>query len=301
MNIGLIDIDTHNFPNIALMKLSAWHKKQGDKVYLLHPDDILDGRSLFVNYDKLYGSCVFDWNKSTCEKLAKIGVIVGGSGSGNNINLTDEQEHIYPDYSLYGIKNTAYGFLTRGCPRKCPFCIVANKEGTISRKVADLSEFWHGERNIIICDPNILACKDRYNLLEQLAKSEANVDFNQGLDIRLIDKGIIELLKSIKLKTFRFAWDDAKDKLTLEKLEYVAKELDVRKNERKYRVYVLTNYNSNFLDDLYRVDTLRYMGYDPYVMIYDKQNAPRYIRRLQRYVNNKTIFRTCKSFAEYKG
>lgn len=124
-------------------------------------------------------------------------------------NLPDEIEHIYPDYDLYPelTKDTAYGFLTRGCPRGCGFCHVESKEGKRSRKVADLSEFWRGQKNIILCDPNILACPQHMELLQQLADSGAKVNFNQGLDIRLVNDKNMELLKQIRLDSIHFAFD----------------------------------------------------------------------------------------------
>ena len=99
-----------------------------------------------------------------------------------------EIEHTYPDYGLYPelCKNTAYGFLTRGCPRGCNFCHVAAKEGKCSVKVADLSEFWKGQKNIVLCDPNVIACRDWKNLLWQLIDSGATVNINQGIDARML-------------------------------------------------------------------------------------------------------------------
>lgn len=129
----------------------------------------------------------------------------GGTGYGLDNTLPDEIEHQYPDYSLYGITDTAYGFLTRGCPRHCPFCIVGDKEGLVSRKVADLSEFWNGQKNIILCDPNLLACKDRMNLLKQLADSKATVEINQGFDARLLDDEVIDAMNEIKLSMVTFS------------------------------------------------------------------------------------------------
>ena len=154
MNIALVDIDSHNFPNLVLMKLSAWHKVQGDKTYLLRPKDILNGDNLFTPYDKIYGACVFRENANIAKAIEVAGGYVAGSGSGKTDTLPDEIEHIMPDYSLYGITDTAYGFLTRGCPRRCPFCIVSEKEGIESRKVADLSEWWAGQKHLKLLDPN---------------------------------------------------------------------------------------------------------------------------------------------------
>lgn len=142
MNVGLIDVDMKNtgkriFPTLTLMKLSAYHKAKGDCVTLLSVDQYLNG-DIFSEYDKVYASCIFTKNKGIAEKLACMGVMVGGSGYDMSTKLRDDIEHIMPDYSLYNIPDTAYGFLTRGCPRHCPFCIVADKEGAHSYKVADL-------------------------------------------------------------------------------------------------------------------------------------------------------------------
>lgn len=298
MNIGLIDVDCTSYPNLVLMKLSAWHKSQGDTVDLLTPDDVLGGDSLFNSHDKLIGACVFTKNMGIVEALRTQGADVAGCGTDDKRVLPDEIEHIYPDYSLYGITDTAYGFLSRGCPRGCPFCIVAGKEGKQSRKVADLSEWWNGQKEIKLCDPNLLACPERDDLLSQLADSKALVDVNQGFDARLLTKNVIEKMNQIKFSVLHFAWDNPKDTIVQEKLTLFNEFSNVG-NYRKKKVYCLTNYWSTFDEDLHRVYWLRDNGYDPYVMIYDKDNAPKKIRRLQRWVNNKRIFRSCEIFEEY--
>lgn len=312
MKVGLIDVDGHNFPNLALMKISAWHKAQGDDVEWCLPLD---------RYDIVYQSKVFDETYSPDIDWIPMAdkIIKGGTGYGLDNKLPDEIEHIYPDYSLYqhqeveydeetGEKivrivgatvDTAYGFLTRGCPRGCEFCIVANKEGRRSYKVADLSEFWNGQKNIVLCDPNILACPQHPELLQQLIDSKACVDFNQGLDIRLTNKQNIDLLNKIKVKQIHFAWDNAKDDLKpyFEQYKAYAK----NKPHGQYgMVYCLTNFGSTMEENLYRIYTLRDLGFDPYVMIYDKPNAPKEIKDLQRWCNNKFIFRSCERFEDYK-
>ena len=147
MKIGLIDVDGHNYPNLPLMKISAWHKKQGDTVEWY---DTWNG--LFSPYDVVYMSKVFSFTEDYSQPVYAESVIKGGSGycislvDGKEVfdkskdkELPYEIEHIYPDYSLYpDFKDTAYGFLTRGCPRGCDFCHVKAKEGLISHKVADL-------------------------------------------------------------------------------------------------------------------------------------------------------------------
>ena len=267
MRIGLIDVDGTKFPNLVLMKLSAWHKRQGDSTYLLRPDDVLLGGDLF-----------------------------GGTGTDRALTLPHEIEHIYPDYELYGDTKTAYGFLTRGCPRACPFCIVAGKEGKESRKVADLSEFWSGERYIKLLDPNLLATPEHIKLLGQLA---ARVDFTQGLDARLLTTENIDMLNACKVKMLHFAWDNPRDEIVPRMLRMFADKSTVT-DYRKRKVYVLTNYWSTYAEDLRRGYWLRDNGYDPYVMIYDKPHAPKKTRRLQRWVNNKIIFRSCERFEDYR-
>jgi hypothetical protein len=294
MLIGLIDVDGHNFPNLALMKLSAWHKRQGDIVEWCLP---------IKHYDIVYQSKVFDETYSpdidwmpNADKIVK-----GGTGYGLDNKLPDEIEHIYPDYSIYPelTKDTAYGFLTRGCPRHCDFCIVGDKEGLKSHKVADLSEFWRGQKKIVLLDPNILACRDRMNLLDQLIESRAVVDFSQGLDIRLTTEAVAEKLNHIRVKRLHFAWDNAEQDLTPFFKRFT--EAYNRKSCSGKVVYVLTNFNSTMEQNLYRIYTLRDLGYDPYVMVYDKPNAPREIKDLQRWVNNRFIFRKVERFEDYKG
>ena len=300
MRIGLVDVDGTKFPNLVLMKLSAWHKRRGDTVQLLRPDDVLLGGNLFGGYEKLYAACVFTENADTARRLENIGAEVGGTGTDNTWTLPHEIEHIYPDYALYGDTKTAYGFLTRGCPRACPFCIVAGKEGKESRKVADLSEFWSGERYIKLLDPNLLAAREHMELLGQLAESGAWTDFTQGLDARLLTAENMDLLSACKVKILHFAWDNPKDWSVPRALSAFAKRTSVT-DFRKRRVYVLVNYWSTHEEDLARVYWLKDHAYDPYIMVYDKPNAPVTARRLQRWVNNKIIFRSCDRFEDYRG
>ena len=294
MKVGLIDVDGHHYPNLALMKLSAWHKSQGDTVEWWWG---------WGQYDRVYMSKVFDetYTPDIPEPVNAAEIIKGGTGYGLDNKLPDEIEHIYPDYSLYPelTKDTAYGFLSRGCPRGCPFCIVVDKEGRKSVKVADLSEWWRGQKNIVLMDPNTLACPDHMDLLDQLSDSGAWVDINQGADARLLTEDNIAALNRVKIKMIHFAWD------MMEQSESVLRGLELYSkygalDERKRRVYVLTNYNTTMEENLYRVYKLREMKFDPYVMIYDKPHAPKDIKRLQRWCNNKFIWRSCEKFEDYK-
>lgn len=291
IRIGLIDVDSHNFPNLCLMKLSAYHKAQGHQVCFWNP--------LFY-FDVVYKSRVFTdtYSKDNITVRNAGQVIRGGTGYGPGPDLPDEIEHSYPDYSLYPqYSETAYGFLSRGCPRGCGFCIVGGKEGRKSRKVADLSEFWRGQREIKLMDANLLACPDHESLLLQLAKSRALVDFSQGLDIRLITRDNVALLNQVRTKAVHFAWDNPDEDLTRYFRQFL--EWTSIKNPRMRRVYLLTNYGSTHEQDLYRVETLRQMGFDPYVMIYERPTAPPITRHLQRWVNNKRLFYAIPSFSDY--
>lgn len=295
MKIGLIDVDSHNYPNLALMKISAYHKAQGDDVEWWWG---------LGQYDRVYMSKVFDntYSPNHPEPCNAKEIIKGGTGYSKKDVLPDEIEHICPDYSLYPdlTKDTAYGFLTRGCPNNCPFCGVCEKEGRESRKVADLSEWWSGQKNIVLMDPNLLACREHMDLLRQLAESGAWVDINQGLDVRLLTPKNIEAIKQIKIKEIHFAWDLMKNSKRIIKGLNLWKRYGKKNKHGSWgTVYVLVNFDTTMAENLYRIYKLQEMGFDPYVMIYDKPNAPREIRWLQRWCNNRVIFKSCPRFEDY--
>lgn len=330
MKIGLIDVDGHNFPNLPLMKLSAWHKQQGDQVewyeplfsghmdrvymskvftftqdyqYCIDADEIIKSGTGYINGEisktiesarKYTGA----WHPS--QEFGKIPFVVQSGCITYQDILELDIEHCYPDYELYGITDTAYGFLTRGCPRGCDFCIVQGKEGAISHKVADLSEFWRGQKEIKLLDPNLLACKHHMSLLQQLIDSKAWIDITQGFDARLLTEKNTELIMQMKVKDIHFAWDRMRDE------EYIAPKLKMFKemtglDKRKLGVYVLTNKDTTHEEDLYRIYTLRDLGYWPYVMIYNKETTKRSdtVRKLQRWVNMRAVFEKIPRFEDY--
>lgn len=297
--------DCHNFPSLPLMKLSAYHKSIGDSVEMLNH---------LNTYDIVYCSKVFSFTADADDDCIIMADEVRKGGTGYCISIVDgteifdknkntplprEIEHIYPDYDLYPEYKYATGFLTRGCPRNCGFCVVGKKEGLCSYQVSELSEFWQCQKEIKLLDPNLLACKNHEQLLKQLADSKAVVDFTQGIDIRLTNPDNIKLINAVKTKMIHFAWDNPNQDLT-KYFKIYAENTDI-KSYRNRIVYVLTNYNSTIEEDLYRIYTLRDLGYSPYVMVYQKETAPKQIKRLQRWVNNRWIFRSVDKFEDYKG
>ena len=299
MRVGLIDVDSHNWPNLCLMKLSAWHKSHGD---------VVEWWNGFERYDRVYMSKVFtdEYSADEFEPANAEEIIKGGTGYGLDNVLPDEVAHSYPDYSLYpeATRNTAYGFLTRGCPRACGFCIVSQKEGRRRRKVADLSEFWRGQKYIKLLDPNLLACPQHMELIEQLTKSGARVDFTQGIDARCITRENAEALVRVKTQMMHFAMDRPGGIAAVKRgLEIYADALD--RAEKKWRgrppkVYVLTNFETSHEQDMERIHAVQSVGFEPYVMIYNKSTAPQITRDLQRWANNPIIYHAQPDFKKYR-
>lgn len=303
MKVGLIDVDGHRFPNLALMHISAYHKAHGDDVEWWWSD--------LVHYDVVYMSKIFSdaYSPDIPPPMNADRVIKGGTGyaihttNGKEIfdkekdfDLPPEVEKTFPDYGIYPQYSFAVSMTSRGCPRGCAFCHVAAKEGRCSTKVANVSDFWCGQKEIKVLDPNITACSEKRDLMQQYIDTHAKIDFTQGLDIRLLDQYDIQDVNKMRIGTLHFAWDNPNDNLK-PKFEDFAKSFRRRTNIGT--VYVLTNFGSTLDQDLYRIYTLRDLGYDPFVMIYNKPAAPKEVLRLQRWCNNKFVFKSTKSFNEY--
>jgi len=236
MRILIINIDS-KIPNIALKKIEKYHLDRGDEV-------VWDFPLMKYEAGKIYVSCVFSWNREKC--LEYEGAIIGGSGWDLKTELPLEIERIKLHINL--------GFTTRGCIRKCGFCIVPEKEGGI-KLVGDLLDLWDGKsKKIILLDNNILALPDHFNLIcKQSRDNKINIDFNQGLDHRLLTDDIAKELKSVSCKHHRFAFDHPSYIGAVEKAINILHRHGMRYNFW----YVLVGYDTTIKEDLFRLNYLR--------------------------------------------
>lgn len=191
MNIGLIAVDS-DFPNLALMKISAYHKAHGDTVQWYTP---------FDQYDIVYMSKIFSFTPDYGQWITNARHIEkGGTGYDIQSRLPGEMEYVNPDYSIYPSidKRTAYGFLTRGCPNKCKWCVVPRKEGNITPYMDVDAIAVNGRTNLILMDNNVLACQYGLDQIQKIIDKRYRVDFNQAIDARLITDDIARLLAKVR-------------------------------------------------------------------------------------------------------
>lgn len=290
-----MDVDGHNFPNLALMKLSAWHKKQGDIVEWYQP--------LFSRPDKIYASKVFTFTPDYVDYSANDPEPYrGGTGYGIMSVLDDEIENMTPDYSIYPNFENAIGFLTRGCIRKCKWCVVPKKEGDI-RQVTSIEKISAGRRDIVLMDNNFLAA-DRDFVKEQLsivAKNKYRIDFNQGLDARLIDEENADWLSKCKyIRYLRFSCD------TMSMLPHIKNTVNLLRKSgysKDVFVYVLAQDLQESIErikELTSIDKKITPFCQPYRDFINNTEPPVELKRLARWCNIQSIRKTI-SFEEYKG
>jgi hypothetical protein len=289
MNVGLIDIDGHNFPNLALMKISAYHKSLEDNVEWV----------TLGNYDKVYMSKIFTFSPDHQTGLLNYGTIIkGGTGYNYSINLPSIIDNIQPDYSIYPKFNSAYGFLTRGCPNKCSWCIVPLKEGDI-KPYMDIDDILQGRKSAILMDNNVLASEWGIKQIEKIIKLKIKIDFNQGLDARLIDRPTAKLLSKVRwLSPLRMSCDTMSMIKPIKKAIRYLREYDCTPS--RYFIYVLVK----DIESAYkRVMLLDKLGCDPFAQPFidfsGKNKITKEQKQFARWVNHKAIFRSVE-FKNYK-
>lgn len=294
MNIALVDVDGHGFPNLALMKLSAWHKQHGDAVEWYSP--------LFSQAEQIYASKVFTFTPDYQNFAAGApNPVRGGTGYDATVKLPDEIERTLPDYSLYPDFTSAVGFLTRGCIRACPWCVVPRKEGQI-RIVDDIERIYAGRRDIVLLDNNFLAASPDF-VTEQLAKAKRlklRIDFNQALDARLVNERNAQELADTKwLKYIRFSCD------TGTMLSHVAEAVRLVRSfgyRGEFFVYVLAKEVAEAHDRIMRltaIDRKIVPFCQPFRDFTSGGNPPVELRRLARWCNIQSICKTVP-FEHYK-
>ena len=280
MIVGLHDADATKYPNLALMKLAAWHRANGDTVQKF---------IALMSYDKVYSSKVFSWS----ENSPYLPSHTERGGTGNNVNkeLPDEIEHICPDYEFYGVDHSL-GFLTRGCIRSCGWCIVPEKEGTI-RPHADITEFCR-HKKVRLMDNNILALPEyAAEQFAKMAKMGLKVDFNQGLDARLIDEGMAKRLAALKWwAPIRLACDNQAQMPHIEKAVRLLREAGAK--PVKYSCYMLV---TDVEEAEQRALFLKSLGLSPFAQPYREPGTTKLpaleLRRFANWVNIPKAFNSC--------
>lgn len=271
MKTLLINIDSKKIPNLALKKIEKYHLNRGDEV-------VWDFPLMAHQVDRIYVSCVFEKNKDQCEQW-KGRALIGGSGYSLDIELPKEIEKIKPRINL--------GFTTRGCIRNCKFCIVPQKEGKI-RAVGDLLDLWDKRsKDVVLLDNNILALPKHFKLIcRQARENNIRLDFNQGLDCRLLNQDIVNELKSIRHKEFHFAFD------SLDYFDDVDRAITLLQKNGINRCtwLMLTGFDTTFEEDLFRANYLRSRNQVAYVMRYNNSERKDLVP-LSRWVNNRAWFR----------
>lgn len=278
MKIRLLARDS-KMPNIALMQISTWHKSKGDDVDWYNP--LLDR----YDTDLLYESQLFDFTERF-DYYPDCQIIQGGTGIDIKKRLPKEIESIKQlDYSLYPDCDYSMQFYSRGCIRKCPFCVVHDKEGNI-QSVLPYRLNPNGKR-IEILDNNFFANPDWREAVADILSTNQKVNLH-GVDVRIMDEEQAKALNKLKHDgQIHIAWD-------LPQMDLRPKLQEITKWIKPYKLmcYVLIGYDSTPDQDLFRVEALRELKIDPFVMPFDKSDE--YQRKFARWVNMKAVFKTVK-------
>ena len=294
MRIGLIDVDGHGFPNLALMKLSAWHKANGDTIEWYEP--------LFAvePFDKVYMSKVFTFTPDYPYPINANEISRGGTGYKlYDVNLPDEIENIFPDYSIYPKHKFAVGFLTRGCIRNCPWCIVPKKEGKLHAVNTWRNIKRPDSRDIVFLDNNVLASDHGIAQIEDMIGKDVRIDFNQAMDARLVTPEIAKILSKVKWidSTLRFACDTSAMIPALRQAVAYLGENGVK----PYRIFVYTLIQ-DVEESLARIKAMDEIGVQAFGQPYrdfDSGEPTNEQKRLARWCNMRSVHKSC-SFEDYK-
>ena len=292
MKIAIFDVDS-KIPNLALMKISAWHKSLGDDVEHYMP-------LLRDTYDIIYASRLFNFSDDSM--LSDERMIIGGTGWDIKKTLPPHIEDLVPDYSIYRYPHNI-GFTMRGCRLKCSFCVVPEKEGK-PYGVSTMEEIWTQRDSdfVVLLDNDFFGNPDWGSRIEEIKELELKVNFNQGLNIRNLKEDQAEALAKVDFRTLsgkskqvNFAWDDPRHEKLIHKGIKTCIEAGI--NPYQMGFYVLIGYHSTPEEDLHRVEVLRDYGCEPFVMPYSKDDP--YQSRFARWVNHKAIFKTV-AWKDYK-
>ena len=290
MRIGLIAVDGRNgFPNLALMRLSNWHKRRGDTV---------EWWTGFTHYDRVYMSKVFTFTPDFDTVINAEEIVTGGTGYKDFGSLPPEVEACQPDYTLYPNWKPAIGFLTRGCFRSCDFCIVPRKEGPLHPAASWEEVKRPDSREMILLDNNVLASDYGLDQIDRMSREQVWVDFNQGLDARLITPEIARMLARLHLIRFvRLACDTSEMLPVIRQATAYLKEAGVAQS--RLWSYALVR---DVEEALQRVQALREMGVEPFVQPYrdyDGGEPTEEQKAFARWVNRKSLFKSC-TWESYK-
>lgn len=290
MKIGLLDVDGHSgFPNLALMRLSSWHKSQGDQV---------EWWNGFCHYDRVYMSKVFTFTPDVDTVIDADEIITGGTGYKDYSSLPEEIEKTAPDYSIYPGVDYAIGFLTRGCCRHCSWCIVPVKEGPV-RPASTWEKIKRPDSDkIIFMDNNVLASDHGLRQIESMGGQKVWVDFNQGLDARLITPETAALLARLRwIRFVRLSCDTSEMLPIIERAVAYMKEAGIAKS--RFWAYMLVQ---DVEEAERRAMALDRMGVEIFAQPYrdyDGGEPTTEQKQFARWVNKKPIFRSC-TWEEFK-
>jgi len=283
MKIGLIDVDWKtNFPNLALMKISKYYRKLGHKVEWVSID----------NYDKTYISKVFTYTQDFLSTISNLGEIIkGGTGYNFKKKLPYKIDCMVPDYSIYPKFRQAYGFLTRGCINNCDYCIVPKKEGYI-RGYADIESFLDGRKEAILMDNNVLACEHGIKQIEKIIKLKIKVDFNQGLDSRIIvsNKKLVNLLSKVKwIRYIRLACDNTNQIKNIDNTIKMFNKVGIK--NYKFFIYVLLKEKKSGLEIINYLRKKKVKVFAQPYRDYKTNNEPNVdLKKIARWCNHTAIF-----------